>query len=160
MRASPTRLRYALALAGLAIALTVSGAAAAGASHQSEDVTGQAFTCSTPTGEIAYTITSGTIEEVYHEEFTPSGRWDFTGTITANQIFAQSSDGTTVRIVGADWFGGAGDATQSVFTDTSKFQILALNGGVLGSVNETFHMNTRNGQVFDFNFGNCAEPGE
>ncbi|HEX5504170.1 MAG TPA: hypothetical protein VFW96_16210 [Thermomicrobiales bacterium] len=158
MRALIVRLRYALALAGLAIVLSVSGAAAAGAIHGSFDPTGAVFTCTTPTGIVTYTITSGTVDVVMHQEFTPNGRASSTGTMTANHVFALGSDGNDVRIVGADWFGGAGTEDGFVFTATSKFQLVALNGGVLGSVNETVHMSTRTGQVFDHNVGNCTEP--
>jgi hypothetical protein len=158
MRASIVCLRVAALVAGLAIVLMASVADAAGAVHDNFDATGQAFTCSTSAGVVAYTITSGEAYDVYHEGFTPSGRWNVTGTTTAHHIVAADQDGNIVRIVGANWFGGAGDATQAVFTATGKFQILALDGSVVGSVNETTHMNTRNGQFFDFNFGNCATP--
>ena len=101
--------------------LMIGGAGAAGATHETQDVTGEQFTCTN--GDV-FTITSGTISLVMHEGETPSGNFNFTGTITPNHVIAKDQDGNTVRIVGADWFGGAGNDTDMVFTETDKFQIL------------------------------------
>lgn len=147
-------LRAAAAIAGFIVVLTIGSAAAAGAQRQTEDVTGDQFTC----GATVYTIQSGTISLVLHEGSTPSGNFNFTGTITPDHVVATDQSGNVVKIVGADWFGGAGNATGEVFTETDKFQIIGATGGVLGSVNETSHVNTRNGLSFDFNFGECSAP--
>lgn len=155
MRFSVHGLRAAFAAAGCALLLAVAPVGAAGATHQSMEMIGQTFTCD---NGAVYTIVSGTANFVLHEGSTPSGNWNVTGTITVSHLVAVDQYGNTVQIVGADWFGGAGNATQAVFTETDKFQILGATGGPVGTVNETSHMNTRNGTFFDFNLGGCSTP--
>jgi hypothetical protein len=139
--------------------LMVGGAGAAGAIHATQDVTGDQFTCTN--GDV-FTIQSGTISLVMHEGHTPSGNFNFTGTITPNHVIATDQNGNPVRIVGADSFAGSGNDTHFVATSTSKFQILGANGGPVGTVNETFHItvNANNTHSFDFNFGGCATPSD
>jgi hypothetical protein len=137
--------------------LAVGAAAAAGAFHETQDVTGEQFTCSN--GDV-FTIQSGTIRLTLHEGQTPSGNFNFTGTITPNHVVATDQNGNLVRIVGATWFGATGSDTRFETTETDKFQILGASGGPVGTVNETSHItvNANNTHSFDFNFGSCATP--
>jgi len=137
--------------------LAVGAAGAAGAIHATQDVTGEQFTCTN--GDV-FTIQSGTISLVMHEGQTPSGNFNFTGTITPNHVTATDQNGNLVRIVGAAWFGATGSDTRFEATEIDKFQILGANGGPVGTVNETSHItvNANNMQSFEFNFGGCATP--
>jgi hypothetical protein len=154
---SVRRLAAVLGTLSCVLFLMAGGAGAAGAVHATQEVTGDQFTCTN--GDV-FTIQSGTISLVMHEGQTPSGNFNFTGTITPNHIVATDQNGNPVRIVGADWFGATGSDTHFEMTETDHFQILGANGGPVGTVSETAHItvNANHVQSFDFNFGGCATP--
>ena len=128
------------------------------AEHSVEDVTGDTFQC----GAAVYTVTSGTISIVVHEGAAASGNQNFTVTITPRKVMAVDEAGNQYSIVGAIWFGGTINANTGgeQFTDTEKFQIVSKGGGIVDSVNLTFHVTAQpnNFVVKDFDFGTCAPP--
>lgn len=153
------RLFVAATMAAL-LALAAAPALAAGAQRFTEDVTGDAFTCSDAT----YTIVSGQVKIVIHEGESASGNLNVTGTITPRGVVAVDEQGNTYSIQGAGWFGATLNAQNGnfVFTDTEKFTITSPGTGVVGTVNTTTHFNMTGSHVnsVDFNFGNCATPEE
>jgi len=142
-------------LAAAALAVGASSASASPAVHTQEDVTGDAFTCTTAT----YTIVSGSISIVFHEDTTASGNYNVTGTITPEHVVAKDAAGNLYNIVGAGWFGGAVNANTggATFTDTEKFQIVQQGGGTVDSVNSITHFSP-NGDFKGFDFGTCETP--
>jgi hypothetical protein len=146
-----------LLLTGVALAIGLQPAFASPAVHTEEDVTGAVFTCSTT----SYTIISGSIRLVLHQDVTASGNMNVTGTITPQQVVAQDEAGNLYDIVGAGWFGGSMNAKTGggAFTDTEKFQVVRQGGGTVGSVNLTTHISP-NGDSFSFDFGTCVPPGD
>jgi hypothetical protein len=144
-----------LLITGAALAIGLQPAFASPAVHTEEDVTGAVFTCS----DANYTIISGSIRMVLHEDVTASGNMNVTGTITPQQVVAQDEAGNLYDIVGAGWFGGSMNAKTggSAFTDTEKLQIVQQGGGTVGSVNLTTHISP-NGDFNSFDFGNCVPP--
>jgi hypothetical protein len=138
-----------------AVALTGGPASADAAIHESFPAAGAVFSC----GDTSYTAVSGTVKSVYQENQSASGIFEVTGTITPTSVTLQDSAGNLYKVSGASWFGGtfnpATDTGQ--FTDTEKFQIIDLGGGVVGTVNIVEHMSP-NGKIIDFNFGNCTPP--
>jgi hypothetical protein len=146
-----------LLLTGVALAVGLQPALASPAVHTEEDATGAVFTCSTT----SYTIISGSIRLVLHQDVTASGNMNVTGTLTPQQVVAQDEAGNLYDIVGAGWFGGSINSKTggSAFTDTEKFQIVQQGGGTVDSVNVTAHISP-NGDEFSFDFGTCVTPGE
>lgn len=151
------RLLLGLLITGGVLAVSLQPALASPAVHMEEDAAGAVFTCGTTT----YTIVSGSILLVFHEDVTPSGNANVTGTITPQDVVAQDEAGNLYDIVGAGWFGGAFNAHTGdvAFTDTEKFQIVQQGGGTVGSVNLTSHVSP-NGDSFSFDFGTCVPPPE
>jgi hypothetical protein len=149
------RLLFGLLITGAALAISLQPAFASPAVHSEEDVTGAVFTCS----DANYTIISGTIRMVFHQDVTASGNINVTGTITPQQVVAQDEAGNLYDIVGAAWFGGSMNAKTGggAFTDTEKFQIVQQGSGTVGSVNLTTHISP-NGDFNSFDFGNCIPP--
>jgi len=142
-----------IAIAALAVGLQP--AMASPAVHMQQDVTGEVFTCTTTT----YTIVSGSIRIAFHEDTTPSGNFNVTGTITPQNVIAEDEAGNLYSIVGAGWFGATVNAKTGgeVFTDTEKFQIVQQGGGTVDSVNTTVHFSP-NGDFKSFDFGTCVPP--
>lgn len=151
------RLLVGLLITGVVLAVGLGPASASPAVHSEEDVTGAVFTCATTT----YTIISGSIRLVLHEDETPSGNANVTGTLTPQHVVAQDEAGNLYDIVGAGWFGGAFNANTGgvAFTDTEKFQIVQQGGGTVDSVNLTAHISP-NGGLVSFDFGTCVPPEE
>ncbi len=151
------RLLVGLLVAGGLLAVGLQPALASPAVHIEQDVTGAVFTCTDAT----YTIVSGSIRLVLHEDVTASGNMNVTGTLTPEHVVAQDEAGNLFDIVGAGWFGGSFNANTggAAFTDTEKFQIVQQGGGTVGSVNLTTHISP-NGDFKSFDFGNCAPPPE
>jgi hypothetical protein len=149
------KLLLGLLITGVALAVGLQPAFASPAVHTEQDVTGAVFTCSTTT----YTIISGSIRMVFHQDVTASGNVNVTGTVTPQQVVAQDEAGNLYDIVGAGWFGGSTNAKTggSAFTDTEKFQIVKQGGGTVDSVNLTTHFSP-NGDFKSFDFGNCVPP--
>ena len=149
------RLLLGLLITGAALAVGLQPAFASPAVHIEEDVTGAVFSCS----DANYTIISGSVRIVIHEDVTASGNFNVTGTITPQQVVAQDEAGNLYDIVGAGWFGGSMNANTggTAFTDTEKFQIIQQATGSVGSVNLTTHISP-NGDFKSFNFGNCVPP--
>jgi hypothetical protein len=143
---------------GLVLALALPALANQPAEHFTEDVTGSTFQCDTA----VYTVTSGTISFVVHEGTSASGNMNFTVTITPRNVVAVDEAGNQYSIVGAEWFGGTFNANSGgeQFTVTEKLQIVSKGGGIVDSVNLTFHVTAQpnNIVVKDFDFGTCAEP--
>jgi hypothetical protein len=144
------------ALGALAVGLGAGSAFGSGAERVIVPVTGDQFVCEDAT----YTITSGSIQIVEHEGESASGNQNFTFTITPRKVVAEDADENVVRIRGATWGGGSFNAQQGteVFTLTNKFQMTQQGSGTVDSVNTTFHITTVNGNVKDFDFGNCQPP--
>jgi hypothetical protein len=151
------RLLIGLLVTGAVLAVGLQPAFASPAVHTEEDVTGAVFTCATTT----YTIVSGSIRIVIHEDVTASGNMNVTGTLTPQDVVAKDEAGNLYDIVGAGWFGGSFNANTGgeAFTDTEKFQIVQQGGGTVGSVNLTTHISP-NGNFVSFDFGTCAPPPE
>jgi hypothetical protein len=149
-----------LSSVGLLLALTVPALANQPAEHVTEDVTGDTIQC----GSTVYTITSGTISIVAHEGASASGNENFTVTITPRNVVAVDEAGNQYSVVGAIWFGGTINANTGgqQFTDTDKLQIVSQGGGIVDSLNVTFHITAQphNIVVKEFDFGTCAEPEE
>src|SRR6266536_5168323 len=151
------RLLVGLLVAGGLLAVGLQPALASPAVHIEQDVTGAVFTCTDAT----YTIVSGSIRLVLHEDVTASGNMNVTGTLTPEHVVAQDEAGNLFDIVGASWFGGSFNASTggTAFTDTEKFQIVGQGGGTVGSVNLTTHISP-NGDFKSFDFGSCMPPPE
>ncbi len=149
------RLLIGLLITGAVLAVGLQPAFAIPAVHAEEDVTGAVFTCTTT----SYTIVSGSIRLVFHEDVTASGNMNITGTLTPQDVVARDEAGNLYDIVGAGWFGGAFNANTggSAFTDTEKFQIVQQGGGTVDSVNLTAHISP-NGNFVSFDFGTCVPP--
>jgi hypothetical protein len=149
------RLLIGLLVVGAALAVGLQPALASPAVHVQQDVTGDTFTCATTT----YTIVSGSIRIVIHEDQTASGNTNLTGTITPQGVVARDPAGNLCDIVGAGWFGGTTNANTGgmQFTDTEKFQIVEPGGGTVDSVNTVLHLSS-NGDFKSFDFGTCAPP--
>ena len=149
------RLLIGLLIAGAALGVGLQPAFASPAFHMTEDVTGEVFNCTTTT----YTIVSGSIRIVIHEDVTASGNTNITGTLTPQGVVAEDPAGNLYDIVGAGWFGGTTNANTggSEFTDTEKFQIVRQGGGTVDSVNATLHVSP-NGDFKSFDFGTCVTP--
>lgn len=150
--------RLLIALVGGLVSLISVGsqAVASPASHLEFPVVGDTIVCEDAT----YSIVQGTIRFVIHSDDTPSGNFNFTGTIAPQDVVAVGSDGNFYQIVGAEWFGATGNAktggVQETFT--GKFQIISQEGGgTVDSVNQTFHVSP-NGDVKTFDFGTCVAP--
>jgi hypothetical protein len=146
-----------LLTSGAVLAVGLQPAFASPAVHTEEDVTGAVFACATT----SYTIVSGSIRLVFHEDVTASGNMNVTGTITPQGVVAQDGAGNRYDIVGAGWFGGAFNANTggTAFTDTEKFQVVQQGGGTVDSVNLTAHISP-NGNLMSFDFGTCVPPGD
>jgi hypothetical protein len=151
------RLLIGLLITGTALALGAGPASASPAVHVVEDATGAVFTCATTT----YTIVSGSIRIVIHEDVSASGNMNITGTLTPQGVVAQDEAGNLYDIVGAGWFGGTLNTNTGgmQFTDTEKFQIVGQGGGTVDSVNATVHISP-NGDFKSFDFGTCVTPEE
>jgi hypothetical protein len=151
------RLLIGLLVTGAALAVGMQPAFASPAVHMEEDATGAVFTCTTTT----YTIVSGSIRIVIHEDVSASGNMNITGTLTPQGVVAQDEAGNLYDIVGAGWFGGTVNANTGgmQFTDTEKFQVVQQGGGTVDSVNATVHLSP-NGDFMAFDFGTCVPPGE
>jgi hypothetical protein len=151
------RLLLGLLSTGAVLALGIGSAGASPAVVSEEPAAGAVFTCATTT----YTVISGSVRLVFHEDETPSGNANVTGTIVPQGVVAQDEAGNLYDIVGAGWFGGAFNANTGgvAFTDTEKFQIVQQGGGTVGSVNLTAHVSP-NGDLTSFDFGTCTPPEE
>ena len=150
------RVTTALAAAGALCAVAVP-AAAAGATHDQLDITGDVLNC----GPTSYTITSGSIKLVSHEGTSASGNTNFTGTVTLQKVVAQDAAGNVYNIRGAEWFGSTENAQQGgtfQATFTGKLQVAAQGSGTVDSVNVTQHITSVNGNIKDFDFGTCVAP--
>jgi hypothetical protein len=119
-----------------------------------EDVTGDTFQCDTA----VYTVTSGSVRTVVHEEASASSNEDFTVTITPQNVVTVDEAGTSTR--SRVWFGGDDTTRGEQFTATQKLKIVSERGGTVDSVNLTAHVtaqpNTLSSRIFDF--GTCAPP--
>jgi len=157
--------RAVQAAAAVASGLIVLGVAAAPVSasqpafHFVEDVTGDTIVCESTT----YTITSGSIKFTVHEGQSARGNANFTGTVTPEDVVAESADGNDVSVAGAFWFGGTTNARRGSeqFWSTGKLQLVDQAAGSVDSVNVTFFVQVVDGEVTnikDFDFGTCAEP--
>jgi hypothetical protein len=147
--------RIIVALSAVAaLAISAPAAFAAGAQVTEFPAAGAVFTCDFGT----LTATSGSVRFVLHEGTSASGNMNVTGTIVPQNVTLVDTSGNTYRVVGAGWFGGAINAQtgNGVFTDTEHFQILSATGGVVGNVQETFHVGA-NGQV-TLDKGTCEPP--
>jgi hypothetical protein len=149
------RVTTALAAAGALCAVAVP-AAAAPATHDQQDITGDVLDC----GPTSYTVTSGSIKLVFHEGASASGNTNFTGTITLQKVVAEDPEGNVYNIRGAEWFGGTENAQQGTFqaTFTGKLQVVAQGSGTVDSVNVTQHITSVNGNIKEFDFGTCVAP--
>ena len=138
-------------LAGLlpvVIALFVPQAADAATVHDSFDVTGTVFPCSTHT----YTVTSGAIKHVMHESVDATGTTHFTVTDTPDHVSLVDEAGSLYSLTGAIWFGGQ---DEEILTATHMLNIVG-RGGISDSIRlvERF----RNGQLISRDFGSCEGP--
>ena len=132
----------------LGVALFLPQAASAATTRESFDVTGTVFPCPTHT----YTITSGAITSVSHENVDATGTTHFTVTETPDRVRLVDESGNTYSLKGAIWFGGRDD---EILTATHMLNIVG-SGGVSDSVRlvEQF----RNGQLISRDFGSCELP--
>lgn len=145
----------AVLVAGAMLGLGASRALASPAQHFTVDVRGATFTCTDAT----YTIVSGSVRIVLHEDVTASGNTNLTGTITPQNVAATNEAGNLHDIVGAARFGGSFNAITGglAFTGTEKFQIIQQRGGTVDSVNITAHFSP-NGDIKLLDFGTCIPP--
>lgn len=130
-----------------------------GAEHETFSVVGDVFDC----GAESYTITAGNIRATFHQGESASGNTNFTGTLTPEHVVAQSSDGRTVHVRGALWFGGTMNAQQDTFqeTFTGKIQLVEKGKGTVENVNMTFHVTVVKGEVVtlkELDLSSCALP--
>jgi hypothetical protein len=141
-------MRKQVGLIVFVVALLVPLAAGAATTHESFDVTGTVFACPTHT----YTITSGAIKDVTHENVDASGVTHFTVTDTPDHVSLVDENGNVYSLTGAIWFGGRND---EILTATHMLNIVG-RGGVSDSVRlvERF----RNGQLISHEFGSCEGP--
>lgn len=121
------------------------------------DPTGDVFDCSGGGGNI-YSVVSGTVNVVVHEEESSSGSTSFTITFTPKQVVLEDGDGNEYKLRGAVWGGftsnGSTGAEQGTFT--AKLQIVSAGGGgTADSVNLVGHLSP-NGNFTEFDFGTCA----
>ena len=132
----------------LGVALSMPQAASAATIRESFDVTGAVFPCPTHT----YTITSGAITSVMHENVDATGTTHFTVTETPDRVSLVDENGNTYSLRGAIWFGGRND---EILTATHMLNIVG-GGGVADSIRlvEQF----RNGQLISRDFGSCELP--
>jgi hypothetical protein len=132
----------------LGVVLFLPRAASAATTRESFDVTGTVFGCPTHT----YTITSGAITSVMHENVDATGTTHFTVTQTPDRVSLADENGNTYSLTGAIWFGGRND---EVLTATHMLNIVG-RGGVSDSIRlvEQF----RNGQLISRDFGSCELP--
>jgi hypothetical protein len=141
-------MRKQVGLIAFVLALLVPLAAGAATTHESFDVTGTVFPCPTHT----YTVTSGAIKHVMHENVDASGVTHFTVTDTPDHVTLVDENGNVYSLTGAIWFGGRND---EILTATHMLNIVG-RGGVSDSVRlvERF----RNGQLISHEFGSCEGP--
>ena len=124
------------------------------------DVAGAVFTCNDGS---YYTVISGDAMFLIHESADQSGGFHVTGTAAPRQVtLSYSGDNNVYHLAGASWFGGNFTDTQSDFTDTEFFQILAASGGVVAKVSIVSHFTmTANGDItvnFEKDSGTCHAP--
>ena len=95
-----------------------------------------------------YTATAGSIKFVTQMGTSGSGNFHITGTATPNEVVLLDASGSLYRLVGASWFGGNVNSQTGgqVMTSTDEFKIVSQSGGVVGSVQQMFHVDGR-GQV-------------
>lgn len=150
--------RIGVLLSSVGLLLALAGPALATAEHTLDDVTGDTFVC----GTNVYTITSGAISSVVHEGASASGNGNFTATIVPRKVVAVDAAGNQYSIAGAVWFGGTFNANTGgeQSTATQKLQIVSKGGGIVDSVNLTFHITAQPNNVVikDFDFGTCEAP--
>jgi len=129
----------------LAAALLLPVAAVGATAHDSFDVAGTVFACPTHT----YTITSGAIVIVAHDNVDATGTTHFTFTQTTSDVQVIDEDGNAYAIRGTIWFGGRDD---EILTATHMLNIVG-RGGVADSIKlvERF----RNGELISHEFGSC-----
>jgi hypothetical protein len=141
-------MRKLAALLILGVALFLPQAASAATTRESFDVTGAVFPCPTHT----YTITSGAITSIMHENVDATGTTHFTVTETPDRVSLVDENGNTYSLRGAIWFGGRND---EILTATHMLNIVG-RGGVADSIRlvEQF----RNGQLISRDFGSCELP--
>ncbi|GAA2165424.1 hypothetical protein FHX52_3904 [Humibacillus xanthopallidus] len=146
------------------VALGLMGLAAGGASaaqpmnetiHQTQDVTGQVFTCAG--GDL--TIDSGMISMVQHDSVDGQGIFHITATVTPKDVVLSDAAGNTYSISGAQWFGGKALSEEEpiLFTDTEHFVIHDAAGGVYAKVQAVSHFSV-DGASFTFDKGSCETP--
>jgi hypothetical protein len=148
-------------LATVAAALAVSlPAKAAGNAGTTEvitfDPTGAVFTCPGTN----YTVLGGTVRFLLHDSIAGEGCEHVT--IARVPIGVTLSDGTTstiYRLVGANSSGGNFSVVTGKFefTDTTFFNIIAPDGGVVARVAGVQHVSP-GGSGFSFTFGQCEAP--
>jgi hypothetical protein len=141
----------------LIVALPASAAGNAGTTYVTTiEVTGAVFTC--PGAN--YTVLGGTLRFVIHDSIGADGSEHVR--ITRVPIGVTLSDGTTstiYRLAGANSSGGNLNVgnDQFEFSDTTFFNILAPNGGVVARVAGVEHVSP-SGSGFSFTFGQCEAP--
>ena len=106
------------------------------------------FPCPTHT----YTVTSGAITSVRHENTDARGITHFTETETPDRVTLVDEDGNVYSLRGAIWFGGRAD---QILTATHMFNIVG-SGGVSDTIRlvERF----RFGELISRDFGSCELP--
>ena len=136
------------ALLVLGVTLFLPQAAGAATTRESFDVTGTVFPCPTRT----YTVTSGAITSVMHENVDATGTTHFTVTDTFDRVRLVDENGNAYSLRGAIWFGGRDD---DILTATHMLNIVG-RGGVSDSIRlvEQF----RNGQLISRDFESCVLP--
>jgi hypothetical protein len=150
-------------MAGM-VALGLTGLAAGAASaaqpmnetiHETQDVSGQVFTCAG--GDL--TIDSGMISMVQHDSVDGQGIFHITATVTPQGVVLSDADGNTYSISGAQWFGGKALSENEpiLFTDTEHFVIHGADGGVYAKVQAVSHFSAT-GASFSFDKGSCETP--
>lgn len=159
MKAALTRTVLTAVSALGAIGLAAGAATAAqplnGTLHDTQDVTGQVFTCAG--GDL--TIDSGSISIVEHENVDGQGIFHITSTITPQDVVLSDAAGNLYSISGAQWFGGKALSEDApiLFTDTEHFVIHSASGGVYAKVQSVTHF-SQNGASFSFDKGSCQAP--
>jgi hypothetical protein len=158
-------MRKAIAAAGtLASSACLIGALAAPAlaaaqpfsDRQTQDVTGDVFTCKS--GDL--TVTSGTITINVHGVEDGKKIFHITGTVVPHNV--RLTDGThTYVLSGAEWFGGKSldaDGNMTIqSTETDHFVIRKLNGAVFARVQLVEHWSAKH-HSFSFDRGSCITP--
>lgn len=149
-------------LAAGTILLAALPASASPATVETFPVAGEVFTCGTTT----YTLTSGEVVFVEHVEEAANGNLTFTVTVSPRRAKAVSSADpeASISIQGAFWVGGLEHNANTgglAVTLTDKFQIVERGVGVVGTVNNVFHITIDgSGELHlqEFEFGDCVSP--